>query len=293
MNQRGLTLLELLIALMIMATLTVLSTQSIQQALFSKSKIQTQLDEMSLVRDALKIIERDINLAFHYRDLETEFREAVKKAVRPSASPTPTPAEGFAPVPTPTVVATPHPGLESPEEEAARKANRADPVTHFEGTAEKIDFVTMNSGRLTENLAQADFVEVGYAVKPCTRLGGKQESVNCLVRRVDTMVEGDVTKGGEETVLLENVSEFKLRYFGQGKQDWVDSWNSRTGDSVARGSFPSAVEVSLTVENGETDKKRKISMQIVAQVRFPNNKERGRSTGGSSATAPGIPAAGP
>jgi len=62
---QGFTLLELLLSLTILSALVALTSQSIQQALFSKAKIQLQLDEMSAVRDTLKIIERDVNLAFH------------------------------------------------------------------------------------------------------------------------------------------------------------------------------------------------------------------------------------
>ncbi|MFN7729441.1 MAG: type II secretion system protein GspJ [Bdellovibrio sp.] len=291
-SARGFTLLELLISLMILATLTALSARAIQQAIFSKAKIQTQVDEMSKVRDALKIMERDINLAYHYRDLEEEFREAVAKSSI-AATPTPVPRPGaFVPPPGggfPGGAAAPTP-VDPKEQE--RRANRADPKTEFIGTGEDMAFATMNSGRLTELQAQADFVKVGYKVETCKRLSGKQESVKCLMRRMDPLVEGDIKEGGEQTVLLENVSEFKLRYFGKGKQDWVDAWSSKDGDAVAKDSYPGAVEISLTVENGEESakaKKRKISMQLVVPIRFPNNKEKtkGTATGGSPASGAG------
>jgi prepilin-type N-terminal cleavage/methylation domain-containing protein len=276
-SRRGFTLLELLLSLVILATLTALSSRSIQQALFSKSKIQTQLDEMSQVRDALKIMERDVNLAFHYRDLEMEFREAVKKAGLPPGT---LQNQGQAGQPGTFVTGAPTPPPTA--DELARRANRVDPVTEFDGKAEEMNFITMNAGRLMENQAQANFVKVGYSVKPCKHLGGKEQETKCLVRRQDANVEGDITKGGEDTVLLENVSEFKLRYFGKGKQDWVDTWSSKEGDGAAKGNYPNAVEISLTTENGDGPQKRKISMQIVAQVRFPNNPPKtgsGRSGG--------------
>lgn len=261
-GSRGFTLLEMAIALVILATITTFTTRAIQQALFSKVKIQTQVDEMSQVRDSLKIMERDVNLAFHYRDLENEFHEAVRKG---GQTPTPTPPNGgFMPPPQ---------QQQSPEEQT-RLQNRLDPVTQFEGTGDEMSFATSNTGRVTENEGRADFVKVGYAVKGCTRISGKQESTKCLVRRESPFVEGDITKGGSDTILLENVSEFKLRYFGKGKQDWVSAWSSKTGDAVTKDAYPAAVEISLTVENGDDAKKRKISMQIVAQVRFPNNPQK-------------------
>ena len=74
-NSRGFTLIEVMIVLVIMATLSILSSQSIQQAIKNKIKLQTQVEDMSQVRDALKVIERDVNLAFHYTDLETELKD--------------------------------------------------------------------------------------------------------------------------------------------------------------------------------------------------------------------------
>ena len=78
-NNSGFTLIEVLIVVAILATLTLLSGQSIQQALKSKVKIQAQIDDVSQVRDALKIIERDINLAYHYRDFESEMEKLVRE----------------------------------------------------------------------------------------------------------------------------------------------------------------------------------------------------------------------
>lgn len=274
-TSRGFTLIELLVALAILSTLTVLSAQSIQQALQSKKKIQTQVDDMSQVRDALRIIEKDVNMAYHYRDIEEDFYAALKKSSSTSTQTTnqnpnnPNPPQN----PSPTA---------SDTKDQQRKANRVSPETHFEGNAEEMAFVTMNAGRIAETEVRADFIKVGYKVSPCKRISKKQESTKCLMRRMDSFVEGKVKEGGTNVVLLENVSEFKLRYFGKGKQDWGDTWSSgETGDTITKGNYPGAVEVSLTVENGEESaisKKRKISMQMVMPVRFPNNKEQKAST---------------
>ena len=132
-------------------------------------------------------------------------------------------------------------------------------------------FPTLNTSRLTEDLQQADFVKVGYLLQSCRKPGQDKSSKSCLVRKTANVVEGDILKQDEGVVLLTDVSEFKLRYFGKGKQDWTNDWNTVQGDGIAKNRFPDAVEISLTVEKGETDKKKKISMQIVVPIRFPNN----------------------
>lgn len=261
-NEKGFTLIEVLITVGILATMTVLSAQSIQQAIKSKTKIQGQIDEVSRMRDALRLMEADINLAFHYRDIEKEIKELVNKpqTAAPGGANPQQPA-----VPTPPPVPTPIPQDEAP---------RTDPSTNFIGTSSSLDFVTMNNARMIRSLKQADFIEVGYSLKPCRSVSGEKSSSDCLWRRTTAWVDDDVTKGGDEIVLLENVSEFKLRYIGKGKEDWVSEWKTGPGgDTVTKESFPASVEISMTVEQGKAAKKKKYSMQIVARVRFPNNPE--------------------
>lgn len=253
--QGGFTLIEMMITVAILGTLTVLSTQSIQQAIKQKVKIQDQIDDVSRLRDALRLLEADINLAYHYRDVEKEIMDLVNK---------PAPPPPGMPLPVPTPIPPPNP----------EEATRLDPSTHFVGTEATVDFVTMNNARMIRNMKQADFIEIGYSLKSCKSLSGESDNGQCLWRRSTSWVDDDVTKGGDEVVLLENITEFKLRYIGPGKEDWVSTWRTDNGgDAVTKGAFPSAVEISLTVERGGGTKKKKYSSQIVARVHFPNNKE--------------------
>ena len=255
-SQRGFTLVELMITISILATLTVLTAQSISQAVKAKVKLQDQIDDVSHLRDAVRLIERDINLAYHYRDIEKELDELMKKKNSPQVPP-----GTQAPPQQPQVPAVP------------RQAPRRDPETHFVGNGESLNFVTLNAGRNVRNSRQADFAEVGYALKDCRNLRSADGS-KCLWRRSTPFVDLDVTKGGDEIVLLENVSEFKLRYIGKGKQDWTTDWRSDAqGDGATKGKFPQAVEVSITTEKKVQGKSKKYSMQVIVPIHFPNNPE--------------------
>lgn len=259
----GFTLIEVLIVVAILATLTLLSGQSIQQALRSKVKIQKQIDEVSQVRDALKILERDINLAYHYRDFEMEMAKLVQSKGRATTTTLPN---------TPPIPPDPNDPLNRP------KPDRVDPTTHFVGKSDSIYFATMNASRISSENAQADFVKVGYYLENCRKPGSDLPSTQCLIRRESILVEGDVTKGGKPVVLLNGIKEFALRYLGEGKQDWVEDWSTVQGDGATKDRFPEAVEVSLAVE--------KVSMQLVIPVRFPNNAPRGNP---NAPPAPGGP----
>ena len=61
-----------MITIGILGTLTVLTAQAIQSAIKSKVKIQEQIDDVSRMRDSMRIIEGDVTLAFHYRDIEKD-----------------------------------------------------------------------------------------------------------------------------------------------------------------------------------------------------------------------------
>ncbi len=266
--QKGFTLIEVLITIAILATLTVLTTQSISQAIQAKGKLQSQLADVSRLRDALRLMEGDINLSYHYRDLDKEIKKLLKKQATSNSQ---------------SQQIDPNTGLPSndPNSDSATAATKAeappqDPTTHFVGTGESLSFVTMNNARLIRNTKQADFMEVGYSVRDCRSLKNEGGNSKCLWRRSSPHADLDVTKGGDEVVLLENVSEFKLRYIGKGKQDWGSEWRSdQQGDGITKGNFPQAVEISITTEREEKGRKKKYSMQLVVPIHFPNNPEEG------------------
>jgi prepilin-type N-terminal cleavage/methylation domain-containing protein len=281
----GFSLVEIMIVLMILATLGTLVGRAISQAVKAKIKIQDQIDQASRLRDSVKLMQRDIELAYHHLDWEKELQDLIKKKSTPSPAAAPNsapPNPGFPNFPPPPNQA------ETPEEK--REVPRVDPVTHFVGSADSLHFVTMNQMQMSREALQADFVEVGYALKECRSTDGKITS-QCLWRRSANLVDTDVTKGGEELVLLENVTEFKLKYIGVGKQDWVDDWKTNSSQDVnVRNKFPSAVEISITAEKKVDGKKGKTySMQTVVPIHFPNNKDDKAGSSGSSAPGSQFP----
>lgn len=302
---KGFTLLEVLIVISILAALTIMSAQSIQKATNSKVKLDMQTQDVGQLRDALKIMQRDIQLAFHYRDLNEEFnkivRENRKKALSPNSSAPTTPNPNGPAEPPPPPPPTPNPTNPAYQFDAnncllpletdplcKKNPNRKDPETHFVGKNEELYFVTQNVGRISENPPVADFQKVGYFIKPCKRISTdnqtQDKSINCLMRRNSAIVEGDVTKGGEESVLIEDVTAFKLRYLGIGKQDWISDWSSRDGEF--KGKFPEAVEIEIAIEKelkvqgkieNEEAKKKKVSMILAVPIRFTNNSQNEKS----------------
>ncbi|MCX7978156.1 MAG: GspJ family type II secretion system protein [Bdellovibrionaceae bacterium] len=254
MKDRGFTLIEVLISLMILSTLSLLAAHAIRQGVNAREKVQDQLDDVSRLRDAVRLMQQDIGLAFHFRDFEKEIQDQYKKINTPPGAQSSTP--------------------QAPASANPNEAKRQNPETHFDGTEESLNFVTMNNARLVSNVAMADFIEVGYEVRDCRRVAGG--SGTCLWRRMSPIVDSDVRRGGDSVVLLEDVSEFKLRYLGPGKKDWDSQWKSTGGaDGASRARFPHAVEISIEISRQKegAQKPKKYSMVVVAPVWFPNNPE--------------------
>lgn len=272
-NKSGFTLIEVLISIAILGVISIMVGQSVQQAVRTKDKIQSQVSDVSQLRDALRIIEADVNLAFHYRDVEKEIKALIKKNNT-------TPAQQAS-----QQLNYNNPADPNLDPEEALNANpgdlakRIDPATHFIGLENEMNFVTLNNGRLSKTIQQADFVEVGYSLKECKNLKGGSSSGKCLYRRNSSYVDEDVLKGGTEVMLLENVTEFSLRYIGTGKQDWNNTWRTdNAGDGVTKNNFPWAVEVTLATEIKDKGKK-KYSMNAVFPIHNPNNAENSKKGG--------------
>jgi len=277
-NKLGFTLVETIITLMIMAVLTIMAARTIQQAFKARNKIQNQIDQVSQVKDSLRLMERDINLAYHHLDLQKELAEELAKTQK-TAPPSLNPSSA-------NPWATPPPPLQSglgtplSNNPFLKTENRVSPATQFFAKESEMHFVTMNTVRLMKDSPQADFGEVSYYVDTCKyRPDKKFESGKCLFRRTSPLVDKEPTKGGTSTQLLTDVTEFNLRFYSLIQKDWRKDWNSKedSGDNNTKNRYPEAVEVNLTVESPPKDpkieKKKKVSLQLVIPIHFPNNKD--------------------
>lgn len=264
-GQAGFTLVEIMIALIILAVLTVLSTQAMQRALRTQSKIRAQTDLVSRVRASLRIIERDVNLAFHHRDLTYEMLVTLEEDKKKSKKTTPKTTTPGTPAPPP-----PAPGTTA---DAESKLPEPPPqLTNFIGDGTSLHLTTTNHLRTMRDAQESDQNEVGYFLRACRGRINKDKSSSCLWRRTTPYIDDDVTDGGGESVLLENIEKFELQYFGPNSDDWVVSWRSDDkGTDETKDVFPYAVRVLLSANDGKV-KPRKVSMTMVATIRFPNNK---------------------
>ena len=245
MKNKGFTLIEVIIAMMIMAMLTVLISRSIRSAIRNKDKLEAYIASETLLYDCLAILKQDIERAFHYRDI---FFEMETKALK-------------------KLEARTNPNRQSSE---ARKP----PVklTHFLGESDNLHFTTLNHFRTRYNAQESDQMEVGYYLENCKKQDGKGSS-QCLWRRSSVQIDNQVERGGSHRVIAENITHFKLSYHSDREEDqWVDQWRSDgNGRGDQQNRFPNLVKIELKIEDKDNPKFRKAEQSVVVRIQFPNN----------------------
>jgi len=271
----GFTLLEVMLAISILAFVTVFTSQSIQKALQNRAQIQSDIDRVSSVREALKVIEQDVNRAFNHNDMNIELYnemakarnkkiEEAKKKVGQPPPPGGTGDSGGSTQTDPLANAEP------------LKLMKEERLTEFIGESDHMDFTSLSNVRVSSEDRTGEEAEIGYSLQSCRSRKDRKRSSRCLIRRLSPYIDDDVTKGGNETALLENVTRFEIRYIGPNNPtEWVTSYSSGEGaDDTTRGVFPLAVEVTLETHDKEDPRSKPTLISIVAAIRNPNNKTK-------------------
>ena len=81
-NLRGMSLIELLISIAIMIVISITSSQALRNSIRMREKLGDKMNETSKIRDSLRLMEKDIHLIYHYRDLEKELLQEVEKQLK-------------------------------------------------------------------------------------------------------------------------------------------------------------------------------------------------------------------
>lgn len=284
-NSKGFTLLEVVIAVTILAVLSFYTAQSIQSAVRSKAKVQGDIERTSTLRDAARILEKDIQTAFNYRDPNIELYNKAGKEREARSKQTQTGSQPGTPNPDPNATGSGAAGTANPGPSNQNQNNQPLPpfeprpqviLTHLIGTEDSLHFTSLNNVRTQQGSVESDQMEVGYFLRNCRNRVNPDISSECLIRRTSPIIDDDVTEGGKEIALLENVTRFELRYLDyQENGEWLKNWRSDDGgDAVTQKHFPLAVEITLETQipKSRTGREQKATaMTIVAEIRNPNN----------------------
>lgn len=281
-SRKGFTLIEILIAITILATLMAFTAQTVIRSSRDKVRLQGEIDRDSRLTNGLRLMERDINLAFHHRQIISEVEKEVKKAAKaPPPGTPPNQQPNQAPFPPSQPNGGPQPNAGAPFDDFETKDFPQ--LTQFRGTENSINFTSLSHVRTQKDSQESDQQEVGYSLEGCED-SKEGEASQCLWRRTTPYIDEDVTKGGGKVLLLSGVKTLKFRYYGADKLDWVSSWRTdQGGDDATKDKFPLAVEITLSVEV----KGKESSVATVIPILFPNNPKKETTAGTDSLNPPG------
>lgn len=262
----------MMIAMTILATLTVLTSTSIRSAIQSQRKFELQIEQDSQVREALKVMEKDLSLAFHHRDTYTTMYNQVNLEVNKApGAPTGTPGNAITQTPPPFGGATANPVATPKPKEVPKE------LTAFIGAEKSVYFTSLSNIRVQRDEQASDQAKIGYFLKTCKSISssGKSTSSDCLWRRTSPILDDKVEvadASATEAVLIENVTDFKLKYLGPGHEEWQELWKTSDSDAGMKDNFPYAVDVTIKVHNKHNPKAKPVEMRLIASIHFPNNE---------------------
>jgi prepilin-type N-terminal cleavage/methylation domain-containing protein len=290
-SSSGFTLLELIIALSLMAVISITSTQMLRNSTTQTKKLTQGLDYTNRLRSAFNVIRNDVAQAVNFRDLNLflynqaqeerfkNYEKKVKDAIdeyNKEKSPTPlVTLETMTPELRSEILGPK--GLEEKPPEPKPKKEKV--ITHFVGEKDKVYFTSASGLRFRAADKVSNLIEVGYFFRTCkSRTNPKNES-KCLWRSISYNLDEDVTKGGKESVLLEHIEEFEFKYLSfvrnRDTADWIKSWDSREANIKTQDNFPAAVSLYVTTKvpldkAGKKFKNEKF--KGVFNLYFTNNK---------------------
>lgn len=241
-----------------MATLTTLTAQSISSALQTSRKYRKSISDASELRDVLSIIEKDINLAFHYRDIHSQMKKELDEK-KEGANDNQNTNSGFS----------------NNNELGNTPAN----YTEFKGEKSSLHFTSLSNFRTNLDIQESSQQEVGYFLKPCQKKTGRKERVSCLWRRTSPYIDDKVDEGGRAIVLIADVKSLSFKYVGESEEEsepqWIERWMTKEGaEPKTKDKFPLAVQVEIVVNRLVSGKKRTQTMSTIAKIRFPNNEKK-------------------
>ena len=243
--RKGFTLIEVMISMFIMTTLTILVSASIRSAVQNKKKLEIKIESETNLYNALRVLKMDIERAFNYQDVFFQIERLAISQLESSKA---------------------QKGAQQPAVLPPKK------LTHFIGEGSSLYFTTLNHFRTKYNAQESNQMEVGYYLDSCKSRNGKTTS-NCLWRMTSTLIDDDLEKGDSKVVLSENVSNFKLSYRSDREnEDWMKEWKSnQKGKQQHRNKFPHLVKIELAIGEKGNRKVRPVKQSIIVRVQFPNN----------------------
>lgn len=289
-NKKGLTLLEVLIALVLFTFISISLIRMTNKTTQYREKITRNIQDTKYSRNILQMIRKDIRNTFYTKDMNALAHNTfLKKENQKEANPD---AEERSQ----TTSRSRQRRSEQQEEKQAKldAFNReVEPYLYrkvifsggIAGKTNSLHIVSLSNIYTGENSKNSDQNIIIYYLKPCKNREDKKEetSSSCLWRKFSPVTQQNLInlKDYDEFVLLEKVNKFQISYYNESSNEWLKEWNTTSyvrGSILPRLSYtktflPSAIHIELEFENKKKQSvKQEIQIPLHQQFILPLEK---------------------
>ena len=217
--RRGLTMIEVMIAIAIVTFVGVIGWESIETAIALNDVLELHDGTNRQARVSLGRLRRELQLAYLTPNRPGGAVANGQQAAGATA--------GANPVSAPVVVG-------DPRYLTVFVAENSDP--------DRLWFSTLGHQRIYHNARECDQAEVTVWAERAER---EQGEGYVLYHRESQRIDGKPDEDGRIWPLAYNVKSFDLRYLDGTRNEWVDEWDTRSADTPYR--LPRAVQVAMVL----------------------------------------------
>ena len=239
-REAGFTLLEVLIAIVIMAFISMVIYQAITETYKVRETLSNEGDFYNGIRLAMNILQRDVTLLYSPVAL-----------IPPSPSPSPGAQQPQTQQPPVGANGQTDPELAQTFEYWGPASDKLGTrPSHFIGTENKLTFVANSHLRVYKETQESEFAKIGYELTkddadPNSQMLVKVENTDVFTREAKTR---DPTE--RRYPLLHGIKKLKYRFYRKDKDEWGPKWDSDIDefkDPSGRYLYPDIIEVTLQV----------------------------------------------
>ena len=251
LNKKGMTLLEVIIALSLFAVVAVSLMKMTDTVLKYRKTITEKSKEIKLNRNFTQILKKDLKNIFFIEDLNSKIHIAfIERKRNPNPVPPKEPEPGTGT--TPRAEDQPPENIDTTEYEQTQIypyiSSQMRITGGFYGEENSLKISTFSNTRLWSDDKTGEHNEVAYYIKNCQEKKNNKNSSECLWRSSSSVVDENPEESDvqEELVLLERVKKFQISYFNMFKDEWSNEWKT---DPTNNKNLPAIIRLNIEYEN--------------------------------------------
>lgn len=272
-NNKGFTLIEVMIALFILVIIGTATSKAVIDAARLKENLKDETEFSSELRTSITLIERDLNQIFNPR----WFLAPDAKPLDPYAQPTP-PKPGAPATLSPADVNNKLRGAAFQSFEYWGPVYDVSGIrpSRFKGDETSMSFVAASHVRIYQQKKESIYSKIRFELnkqQPNPNLSKEQNEKNAglysLIKMENTRAfDLDEPKEApylQYFTLLNQIKSLKFKYYKAGEKNPANTWDSEAADT--KGIFPEMVEMDLSLQalNGRT-----LDAKLLFKLEAPN-----------------------